>query len=150
MKRADSLKKNAQFQYVYRRGKGISDAVLTLIHVKNRQTRVGFVISRKIGKAVLRNRIKRRLRACFTPLLPSLEKGYYVVVVRKNAADAAYRDLEHSVLSLLRRRKLIRDSVPAASGQGLPAETEDRNRIGGSRELQNGPVAGPRTEVSGG
>ena len=140
MKRTDSLKKNAQFQYVYRRGKGISDAILTLIYVKNRQTRVGIVISKKIGNAVLRNKLKRRLRMCFTPLLPKMERGYYVAVVRKNAAEVTYQELDHSVLVLLKRRKWIKDSVPAGSRQDK--KMEEKTLDSGSDELSERPSTG--------
>lgn len=126
MKRKDSLKKNAQFQYVYRKGKSVSEMRLSLLYAKARQTRVGFVISKKIGKAHVRNRLKRRLRECMTPLIPHLERGYYVIVARKGAPEATYQELCRSVKNLLSRRKLLKDSGLRQEKACAAAEKEHR------------------------
>lgn len=56
MQRQNRLGPNRQFSYVYRRGKRVSTRDLTLLYVKNRQKRVGFSVSKKVGVAVVRNR----------------------------------------------------------------------------------------------
>ena len=68
VQRQNRLGPNRQFSYVYRRGKRVSTRDLTLLYVKNRQKRVGFSVSKKVGVAVVRNRTKRRLRECVRPL----------------------------------------------------------------------------------
>ena len=70
---------------------------------------VGFVVSRRVGPAVVRNRVKRRLREQFRPFLPRLKKGYYVVVARESAARADSAALGAALLSALRRQKLLAD-----------------------------------------
>ncbi len=103
MQRQYRLSKNRQFHYVYRRGSKTACRDLSLMYVKNKQKRVGFSVSKKVGCAVVRNRVKRRLRECVRPLLPSMKKGYYVFVVRPSASLSSYQSLDQSVQLLLRR-----------------------------------------------
>ena len=77
--------------------------------------RYGFVTSRAVGKAVVRNKVRRRLREAVRSL--PLEDGWDVVVIaRRSAADAMYRELRESLASLLARAgvtaKLGADEAP--------------------------------------
>jgi len=58
--------------------------------------RFGFTVSKKIGSAVVRNRVRRRLRALAAALEPSqVRRGYdYVLIARPGAAERPYRDLK--------------------------------------------------------
>ena len=109
MQRTYRLKKNKQFQYVYRRGKSSACKDIVLLHARGAGLRVGFSISRKIGNAVVRNRVKRRLRECFRPYLRLAKPGWYVVVARPGAAQAAYQDLAKGVAYLLKKQNLLRE-----------------------------------------
>ena len=63
MQRTYSLKKNAQFKYVYRRGSSAGAREMVLLYVRGPALKVGFSVGKKLACAVQRNRIKRRLRA---------------------------------------------------------------------------------------
>lgn len=68
--------------------------------------RYGFVTSRAVGKAVVRNRVRRRLREAVRPL--SLKDGWDIVVIaRRSAAEATYRELRESLASLLTRAGVL-------------------------------------------
>ena len=107
LQRQNRLGPNRQFNYVYRRGKRASCKNLSLLFVKNRQKRVGFSVSKKVGVAVVRNRTKRRLRECIRPLLPTMRSGLYVFVARPSAADCSFKQLNADVRSLLHKADAI-------------------------------------------
>ena len=68
--------------------------------------RYGFVTSRAVGMAVVRNRVRRRLREAVRPL--SLKDGWDIVVIaRRSAAEATYRELRESLASLLTRAGVL-------------------------------------------
>ena len=73
------------------------------------RSRVGFTVTVKIGKAVVRIRVRRRLREIYrlheAELLPGTDM---VVVARGRSVDAAYRKLEEDFLSCCRRLELLR------------------------------------------
>ena len=70
--------------------------------------RFGFVVSGRVGRAVTRNRVKRRLRAAVRSWLPGLAPGYDVVVVAyPSSARAAYHDLEDELGRLFERANLL-------------------------------------------
>ena len=109
MERRYRLQKNRTFQYVYRRGKSVACRDLVMLHAKGKGLQVGFSVSKKVGNAVTRNLIKRRLRECFRAQIPSLKNGFYVFVARPEASNATYRQLEQAMRNLLKRQGLYRD-----------------------------------------
>lgn len=71
-------------------------------------TRYGFSISKKLGKAVIRNRIKRTLREICRLNEQWFLRGYdYVVIPKKDAVEKSYRDLEEDLFKLARRQKKL-------------------------------------------
>lgn len=105
------LKANKDFRRVFQRGRSVATGKLVLYWFDNRSSafRVGFSISKKVGNAVIRNRLKRRLRACFQRLIPDLVEVHhdFVIVCRKGCADATFEQLEGDVMKLLRRAKFM-------------------------------------------
>jgi ribonuclease P protein component len=71
--------------------------------------RVGFVTSRRVGGAVVRNRIRRRLREIFRHHQHALRPGFWLVAIARPAAAAAsYRALEDEWLRLVKRASILR------------------------------------------
>lgn len=57
-----------------------------MLLAKGKGLQVGFSVSKKVGNAVTRNKVKRRLRECFRPHLGDVKNGLYVIVARPSAA----------------------------------------------------------------
>jgi ribonuclease P protein component len=98
------LRSNRSFEVVYKRGRSVSDEylVVTQLPGKYPTLKVGFVCGKKVGKAVCRNKVKRRLREAFYALIPRLEGNTsYVVVARSKAGQADYHTLASSLEGLL-------------------------------------------------
>ena len=63
-----SLGRNKQYTYVYRRGKSYPGYRMVLVYLKARELKVGFSVSSKVGNAVTRNRLRRRMKEDFRML----------------------------------------------------------------------------------
>ena len=101
-----SLKQNHLFRRLYRRGTSGANAYLVLYCHKNGSTenRVGLTVSAKLGHAVHRNRLRRRLREIYRLHEQQFARGYDIVVVaRSRAMQADYRQLERAYLTLAAR-----------------------------------------------
>ena len=131
MERRYRLQKNSAFQYVYHRGKSVSCRDLVLLRAKGRGVKVGFSVSKKVGNAVTRNLVKRRLRECFRPHLGDVKAGLYVIIARPSAAKAAFRSLQKDTLTLLRKQGAFLDeslnSTPQETRRS-PERTKEGNR----------------------
>ncbi len=108
MKSARYLTRPVDYKLVYNEGKPKTDRILVLKARVSRQkiTRVGIVVGKKIGGAVVRNRVKRRLRGIISGLI--LKEGYDIVLItRPPIAQADYAQISDSVNKLIRRAELI-------------------------------------------
>jgi ribonuclease P protein component len=113
VKRAYRLRRPNQFQRVRREGRSWSNQLLTLNSApsRRRQTRCGFVVAKRIGNAVTRNRAKRRVREALRLVFTQIAPGYDLVfVIRSPAvADVPFSTLQDSVALLLRQAGLWRE-----------------------------------------
>ena len=102
------LKKNSDFRRVYRRGRSLADRNLVLYTLSTGdETRIGFSVSKKVGNAVTRNRLKRRLREISRLNAYKIKDGYDIIcIVRVAAKNADYSTLESSFMNLVRRTGL--------------------------------------------
>ncbi len=101
MKVRGTLKKNSDFRRLYAKGKSAVTPYLVLYARPNRlgENRIGYTVSVKLGHAVVRNRVHRRLREIYRLNTPRLRPGYdLVVVARSRAVGAPYRKLEAAFL----------------------------------------------------
>ena len=83
--------------------------VLSVVKIDDEKLfRVGLVTSRRVGAAVVRNRIRRRLREIIRTHQSALRAGFwFVVIARANAAEAPYRQLLDEWLRLAERASIL-------------------------------------------
>ncbi|HOA40776.1 MAG: ribonuclease P protein component [Halanaerobiales bacterium] len=111
MDKIQRLRKNLDFRRVYKKGKSLASPNLVLYYYPNRDNlafnRVGFSISKKIGKAVVRNKLKRRLREIMR-VKNDLKTGYdLVIIARKPAVNLEFAELKRDLDKLLLKAGIL-------------------------------------------
>ena len=99
-----SLKKNADFDRVYRQGRPYGNKLLVMYILDQGQGhvgRLGISVSKKVGNSVVRHRIRRLIRESFRLHLPEWrETADIVVIARREAKGKSFREIEKALLSL--------------------------------------------------
>ena len=92
----NNLKKNGEFQIIYNSGRE-SFGYYSLIFFKRNDDnlkRCGFVVSKKTGNAVCRNRLKRLFREYYRQKEEYIKDGYDIIFVAKKTAGEKYKELK--------------------------------------------------------
>lgn len=100
------LRQSRDFTRVRRRGRSASNSLAALYVLPSRSTSslIGFSVSKRVGKASIRNLVKRRFREAVRSHLPSIFPGQHLVfIARPAAATASFSDICSAVTSLLQR-----------------------------------------------
>ena len=127
-----TLKQNHEFRRLYARGRNAVTPTLVIYTRRNRSggNRVGFTVTVKLGHAVVRNRVRRRLREIYRLHEEELCRGNdLVIVARGRSVGAAYRDLERDFLTACGKLSLLEriDRTPPHAPEKRPATApEDR------------------------
>ena len=106
-----SMKENHLFRRLYAKGKSAVSPCLAVYVRKNNLgvTRLGFTVGTKVGKAVRRNKVRRRIREAYRIHEGRMAPGWDIVVVaRVKAAFAPYSELERELLRLMDRLGVYR------------------------------------------
>lgn len=104
MKYTVSLKSNRDFRRLYSRGKSAAGSYVVVYAQKNRENvnKVGITVSKKLGGAVVRNRVRRRIREAYRGIEDLLEPGRNIVIVsRSKSVSADFKKLQAALLECL-------------------------------------------------
>ena len=94
-----TVKENGDFRRIYRKGRSAVSGGVVVYCLKNRKgmSRLGITVSTKLGHAVVRNRVRRRIREIFRLSQGKMKQGYDIIVVaRTRAAHADYWELKRA------------------------------------------------------
>lgn len=108
----ERLKKNQEFRLVYRRGRSCANDLLVLYKMKNRRNqvdgqaynRVGISVSKKVGKSVVRSKVKRLISEAYRLSQQDVAKGYDLVIVARSAiVEKSYWEVLAALGSLYKK-----------------------------------------------
>ena len=102
-KDAESLKKNRDFQLVYKTGTSYVNKYLVMYARENQlgKNRIGISVSKKVGNSVVRHRLCRLVRESYRLNEEQFQSGYdLVVIVRPSAKEKGYHEIESALLHL--------------------------------------------------
>lgn len=111
MKKSFRIKKNDDFQTVFKQGKSFANRQFVVYMYKNEQQvpfRIGLSVSKKLGNAVVRNRVKRCIRQSFTELKEEIKPGWdFIVIARKPAVSMSCPEVKGSLMHVLKLAKAL-------------------------------------------
>jgi len=114
MKKIDTLKKNYEFKNVLNKGKFYRGKYVTIYINKNKEekNKIGIAISKKIGKANKRNRLKRLIRESYRLQKDNLKKGYNIIFIWNKQADIlnnTYKNVSKDIIKLFNKAGIINE-----------------------------------------
>lgn len=107
-----TLKKNSDFRRLYSKGKSAVTPYMVVYCRRSREAhnRTGYTVSTKLGHAVVRNRVRRRLREIYRLNAPSLKTGYDIIIVaRTRCVGAEYVKMDSAFLSACEKLGLMKE-----------------------------------------
>lgn len=128
MKKYLSITKNHLFKQLYLRGRNSVNPYFALYLRKNRphettgQNYVGITVGVKLGNAVVRNKVRRRIREIYRTHESEMKQGYHLVVVARNrCATASFAQMESHLLSLF-------DQIGLSENPKIPLKFTPENK----------------------
>jgi len=110
--RSHRLRKNEQFQEVFQKGNSAANKQFVLYSAKQEGQaafRAGISVSKKIGNAVIRNRVKRLIREALSRLESKIPSGLDLIIIARPGVEAMSLDaIEQSLVHVMKRAKVIR------------------------------------------
>lgn len=111
MKFSESLKRNKDFQVVYKKGKSFANKYFVMYVYENNlsKNRLGISVSKKVGNSVVRHRITRLIRESYRLHENIFNSGLDIVVIARNSASHGnYAEVESAILHLGKLHQIIK------------------------------------------
>ena len=114
MKKRFRVKKEKDFSAIFKEGKSFANRKFVIYRLENNEQhfRVGLSVSKKLGNAVMRNQIKRRIRHILIEHKNQLvENVDFVVIARKGVEILDYAEMEKNLLHVLKLSKIYQEGI---------------------------------------
>jgi len=102
------LKKEKDFDFVFKKGKRVFSSNLTLIYIESESLKVGYAVGKKHGSSVKRNRIKRILRESFRSFIPEIGQNFFFVFIPKVNKDYSLDSFKQNMAYLFKKSGIIK------------------------------------------
>ena len=112
MRFSESLKKNSDFQTVYKKGNSNANKYLVMYIMKNGigKNRLGISVSKKVGNSIVRHRLTRLIRESYRLQEEKFPCGLDIgIIARSSAKGKSYKEIESALLHLGRLHKIINE-----------------------------------------
>ena len=106
MKRIETIKDSKSFNDIIKNGKFIKNQYFVIYYMKseNENNKYGIAVSNKLGKAVVRNKLKRQARAIIDEYRNLFKNNFnYIIMIRKTCKEAEFTDMNQALKSLLEK-----------------------------------------------
>lgn len=110
MKFSESLKKNKDFQKVYKKGKSYANSYLVMYLLPNdmNRNRLGISVSKKVGNSIVRHRLTRLIRESYRLSEDKFRCGFDIIVIaRTSAKERNYHEIESALIHLGKLHKIV-------------------------------------------
>ncbi len=114
MKKSFRVKREKDFKAIFKDGTSFANRKFVVYQLENQQNhfRVGLSVSKKLGNAVTRNQIKRRIRHILLSVREHLADNVdFVVIARKGVENLDYAEMEKNLLHVLKLSKIYREGI---------------------------------------
>lgn len=112
MNKHQRIKKNREFQLIFKNGRSVANRQFVVYRYKKEgqaKFRIGLSVSKKVGNAVTRNRIKRYIRQSFLELKDDVKNEYdYIIIARNQAATMDFHETKKSLQHVLRIARVLK------------------------------------------
>ncbi|MDK2933572.1 MAG: ribonuclease protein component [Clostridiales bacterium] len=112
MQKTISLTENKQFKWIYKKGNSLANNLLVIYFFNNSLSvnRLGITVNKKVGKAVVRNRVRRLIKESYRLKEQYIKEGYDIIFVsRVQAREASYKQISGAMHDLLKRVGLFKE-----------------------------------------
>lgn len=111
MYRVHRLRKNEEFQQIFKNGKSYASRYFVIYILKNENHssfRVGISVSKKLGNAVVRNRVKRMIKEVIRKIHTHIKPGCdFIIIVRQAVSGMNYHEIDDKLKYILQKAKLM-------------------------------------------
>ena len=108
MKKKDIVKSNILFNEIIQKGRRVSNKyfVICSVQKEEKENKFGIAVGKKVGKAVIRNKIKRQIRNIITnnaKLFPNFHN--YIIICKKEVLNLKFGDMEKNLINLVKKEE---------------------------------------------